>query len=88
MIYYKAEHSTVEKEEPEFSRCSQFSLLFLLPPSLQPFWSLYGTPCVHTVTVHISVLALVYPGVRWKRFNNSLLWGKKMHEHLYVHNFY
>ena len=61
---------------------------FFFPPSLRPFWSLYGTPCVHTVTVQISVLALVYPGVCWKRFNNSLLWGKKMHEHLYVHNFY
>ena len=36
MIYYKAEHSTVEKEEPEFLKCSQFSLLFLLLPPLTP----------------------------------------------------
>lgn len=78
MISYKAEPSKVEKEEPEFSGAlsSAFFFFFFLP-SLQPFWSLYGTPCVHTVTVKISVLALVYLGVHWKRLNNSLLWGKK-----------
>ena len=76
MMYELFKNHINNGASPDFQKVEAF-FFFFFPPSLWPFWSLYGTPCVHTVTVQISVLALVYPGVCWKRFNNSLLWGKK-----------